>query len=91
MSLVQGHKDTSTEAITDEAYAASPPKGSSGAQYYGIVMLARTAGTMLGLPMMAAFWANGISVGGLALGSPYFLSAAFYVMAHTLLLWHAAY
>lgn len=90
MSLVQSCKDASTEVFKDEAPVALPTS-SSGAQLYGIVMLARTAGTMLGLPLMAASWANGISVGGLVMGSPYFLSAAFYVVAHTLLLWHAAY
>jgi len=49
--------------------------GEANAQDYSIVMLARTTGALFGLPIMTVAWANGIGIGGAALGLPYFLSA----------------
>jgi hypothetical protein len=45
------------------------------AQDYSVVMLTRTVGTFIGIPMMTAAWSNGIGIGGAALGAPYFLSS----------------
>lgn len=42
---------------------------------YSIVMIAKYAGNVIGLPLMTVVWAKGIGTGGAALGSPYFLSA----------------
>jgi hypothetical protein len=44
------------------------------AQDYSIVMFAKTCGSLLGLPLMTLSWANGIGIGGVGLGLPYFLS-----------------
>lgn len=61
--------------------AICPPAGSTETQIYSIVMLVKTIGSLLGAPVMAAFWVNGIRIGGLALGLPYFLSAQCYLLA----------
>jgi hypothetical protein len=45
------------------------------AQDYSIVMLARSMGALIGLPIMTIAWAKGIGIGGAALGLPYFLSS----------------
>jgi hypothetical protein len=49
--------------------------GDADAQDYSIVMLARSMGSLVGLPIMTVAWAKGIGIGGPALGLPYFLSA----------------
>lgn len=48
---------------------------------FSIVMLVKTAGSLLGAPLMAALWVRGIGIGGAALGMPFFVSAACYVIA----------
>jgi hypothetical protein len=48
---------------------------SGNAQDYSIVMLARSMGSLIGLPIMTVAWYQGIGLGGAALGMPYFLSA----------------
>ncbi|KAF7560559.1 hypothetical protein G7046_g3579 [Stylonectria norvegica] len=48
---------------------------------FPIVMLVKTVGSLLGAPTMAALWVRGISVGGVALGMPFFVSAACYLIA----------
>jgi hypothetical protein len=45
------------------------------AQDYSIVMLARSMGGLIGLPLMLVAWYKGIGIGGAALGMPYLLSA----------------
>ncbi|KAF2673543.1 hypothetical protein BT63DRAFT_159691 [Microthyrium microscopicum] len=41
---------------------------------YSIVMILRTLGTCLGLPLMTVAWSQGIHFGGSAMGLPYYLS-----------------
>lgn len=48
---------------------------------FSIVMLFKTLGSLLGAPLMAVLWVQGIGLGGAALGMPYFVSAACYVLA----------
>lgn len=48
---------------------------------FSIVMLVKTIGSLLGAPLMAALWVRGIQLGGAALGLPYLVSAACYVLA----------
>ncbi|KAF2094187.1 MFS general substrate transporter [Rhizodiscina lignyota] len=45
------------------------------AQDYSLAVLSRTFGMLLGVPAMTAIWTKAISVGGAALGLPYFASA----------------
>lgn len=49
--------------------------GDTGTQRYSIVMLTRTTGTVVGIPLMTMAWTKGIRAGGLAMGFPYFVSA----------------
>lgn len=48
---------------------------------FSIVMLVKTLGSLLGAPLMAVLWVRGIGLGGAALGTPYFVSSACYVVA----------
>lgn len=48
---------------------------------FSIVMLVKTLGSLLGAPLMAVLWVQGIGIGGAALGMPYFVSAGCYVLA----------
>ena len=48
---------------------------------FSIVMLVKTLGSLLGAPLMATLWVRGIGLGGVALGLPYFISAACYTGA----------
>ncbi|CAG9948111.1 unnamed protein product [Clonostachys rosea f. rosea IK726] len=48
---------------------------------FSIVMLVKTVGSLLGAPLMAALWVHGITTGGLALGTPYFVSGTCYLIA----------
>ncbi|KAK3937026.1 major facilitator superfamily domain-containing protein [Diplogelasinospora grovesii] len=50
-------------------------------QIFSIVMLVKTVGLLLGAPLMAALWVQGIGVGGAALGLPFFVSAGCYLLA----------
>ena len=45
---------------------------------YSATMMAKYAGNLIGLPIMTALWSQGISLGGSALGLPYFTSAVCY-------------
>ncbi|KAI9170832.1 MFS efflux pump atnC [Paramyrothecium foliicola] len=58
-----------------------PPSSGTETHIYSIVMLIKTVGSLLGAPLMAALWVNGIGIGGVALGFPYFVSAACYMVA----------
>lgn len=55
--------------------------GGTETQVYSIVMLVKTAGSLLGAPLMAGLWIRGIALGGAALGLPYFLSGMCYMLA----------
>ncbi|KAI0003523.1 MFS general substrate transporter [Xylariaceae sp. FL0662B] len=46
---------------------------------FSIVMMVKTLGSLVGAPLMAVLWVRGIVTG--ALGVPYFVSAALYVVA----------
>jgi hypothetical protein len=50
--------------------------GSTNGQDYGLVVLSKTFGVLFGLPVMTLLWTKGIAIGGVALGLPYFGSAA---------------
>lgn len=50
-------------------------------QIFSIVMLVKTLGSLLGAPLMAVLWVRGIGLGGAALGMPYFVSCACYILA----------
>lgn len=59
------------ESVTDEVET----------HLFSIVMLVKTLGSLLGVPLMAVLWVKGIGIGGAALGMPYFVSAACYTVA----------
>lgn len=59
---------------------ASPVPGVE-TQIFSIVMLVKTLGSLLGAPLMAVLWVRGIGLGGAALGMPYFVSCACYIVA----------
>jgi hypothetical protein len=68
--------------------AISPPhtenlEGSSDPEphIFSIVMLVKTAGSLVGAPLMAALWVHGLDIGGAALGMPFFFSAPCYTVA----------
>lgn len=48
---------------------------------FSMVMMVKALGSLLGAPLMAALWVHGIRAGGVALGSPYFVSSACYMLA----------
>ncbi|KAK6078445.1 major facilitator superfamily transporter [Seiridium cupressi] len=48
---------------------------------FALVMMIKTLGSLVGAPLMATLWMRGISLGGAALGVPYFTSAACYALA----------
>ncbi|EFQ35984.1 major facilitator superfamily transporter [Colletotrichum graminicola] len=48
---------------------------------FSIVMMVKTSGSLLGAPLMMVLWVRGISLGGAALGIPYFVSASCYIVA----------
>jgi MFS family permease len=50
-------------------------------QIFSIVMLVKTTGLLVGTPLMATLWVKGIGIGGSALGLPFFVSAATYLVA----------
>lgn len=68
--------------------AVSPPHGKDHGDavnpethIFSIVMLVKTVGSLVGAPTMAMLWVRGIGLGGLALGMPYFVSGACYMVA----------
>ncbi|KIL87654.1 hypothetical protein FAVG1_09364 [Fusarium avenaceum] len=68
--------------------AISPPhtensEGSSDPEphIFSIVMLVKTAGSLVGAPLMAALWVRGLGIGGAAMGMPFFISAPCYTVA----------
>ncbi|EFX02260.1 hypothetical protein CMQ_2309 [Grosmannia clavigera kw1407] len=68
---------TSVAASSTTSAAPTDPE----TQIFAIVMLAKTLGSLIGAPLMAALWVWGITLGGLALGLPYFVSACCYSVA----------
>ncbi|KAK6819508.1 hypothetical protein PG987_015991 [Apiospora arundinis] len=48
---------------------------------FSLVIMVKTLGSLLGAPLMAVLWVHGINTGGAALGTPFFVSAACYVLA----------
>ncbi|WQF76805.1 Putative major facilitator superfamily, MFS transporter superfamily [Colletotrichum destructivum] len=48
---------------------------------FSIVMMVKTSGSLLGAPLMMVLWVRAISLGGAALGIPYFVSASCYLAA----------
>ena len=49
-------------------------------QIFSIVMLVKTLGSLVGAPLMALAWVEGIAVGGAGQGIPFFFSAVFYLV-----------
>ena len=54
-----------------------------GAQLFSIVMLIRTAGSLLGAMIMPTLWVTGLGAGGTGLGLPFLASAVIYAVAST--------
>ncbi|KAK1974549.1 major facilitator superfamily transporter [Colletotrichum cereale] len=52
---------------------------------FSIVTMVKTSGSLFGAPLMMVLWVRGISLGGAALGIPYFVSASCYVVAFAVL------
>ncbi|KAF2476451.1 uncharacterized protein BDR25DRAFT_277581 [Lindgomyces ingoldianus] len=50
-------------------------------QDFSIVMLTKTLGSLVGAPLMAILWVQGIKSGGAGLGLPYFMSGSIYLAA----------
>jgi hypothetical protein len=48
---------------------------------FSIVMLVKTLGSLLGAPLMTVAWVQGITLGSVAFGLPYLVSAACYLAA----------
>ncbi|KAL6916459.1 hypothetical protein FSST1_007954 [Fusarium sambucinum] len=48
---------------------------------FSIVMLVKTAGSLIGAPLMATLWVYGLSLGELSLGMPFFFSSVCYSVA----------
>ncbi|RGP74538.1 hypothetical protein FSPOR_1115 [Fusarium sporotrichioides] len=48
---------------------------------FSIVMLVKTAGSLLGAPLMATLWVYGLSLGEISLGMPFFFSSVGYTVA----------
>ncbi|PTD08272.1 hypothetical protein FCULG_00006194 [Fusarium culmorum] len=48
---------------------------------FSIVMLVKTAGSLLGAPLMATLWVYGLSLGDVSLGMPFFFSSICYTVA----------
>ncbi|KAK8090539.1 MFS general substrate transporter, partial [Apiospora phragmitis] len=48
---------------------------------FSLVVMVKTLGSLLGAPLMAVLWVHGINTEGAALGTPFFVSAACYVLA----------
>jgi hypothetical protein len=42
---------------------------------FGIVMLIKTLGSLVGAPLMTVLWVQAIKLGGVAIGLPYLVSA----------------
>ncbi|KAF5680048.1 hypothetical protein FHETE_592 [Fusarium heterosporum] len=62
---------------TEDMMSSSNPE----AHIFSIVMLVKTAGSLLGAPLMATLWVRGLDLGGAALGMPFFVSGACYTVA----------
>ncbi|GME44491.1 MFS transporter [Neofusicoccum parvum] len=67
------------------AHSPTRHRPSNAQQDYSVVMLVKTAGSLVGAPVMTFAWVRGIGLGGAALGLPYFLSAILYVCAGAVL------
>jgi hypothetical protein len=48
---------------------------------FSIVMLVKTAGSLLGAPLMATLWVYGLGLGGVSFGMPFFFSSVCYTVA----------
>lgn len=48
---------------------------------FSLVMMTKTLGSLVGAPLMAILWITGISIGGVAMGVPYFASGTLYLVA----------
>ncbi|ORY19724.1 hypothetical protein BCR34DRAFT_551574 [Clohesyomyces aquaticus] len=55
--------------------------GDSDVQDFSIVMLTKALGALVGAPLMATLWVQGIKIGGAGLGLPYFVSGSIYLAA----------
>ncbi|KAF1987422.1 MFS general substrate transporter [Aulographum hederae CBS 113979] len=87
MSLVQAPSITGRSVTATAGIEASErdSENDTGAKDYSILMLAKTTGSLIGVPLMTIAWAEGIAFGGLGLGLPYFASAVFYFLGFLVL------
>ncbi|KAJ4387670.1 hypothetical protein N0V93_008267 [Gnomoniopsis smithogilvyi] len=81
LSLLKSPAISSVSSDSIERDGEVVPTGEVETHVFSIVMLVKTAGSLLGAPLMALLWVRGIGLGGAALGMPYFVSCACYVVA----------
>lgn len=77
-------KSPAISSVTGDAIERGVDVASAGeveTHIFSIVMLVKTLGSLLGAPLMAVLWVRGIGLGGAALGMPYFVSCACYIVA----------
>ena len=55
--------------------SVTPNEDRASGRDFSIVIMLRTVGELVGIPLMTASWLKGVSNGGAALGFPYFLSS----------------
>ncbi|KAI0127581.1 major facilitator superfamily transporter [Xylariales sp. AK1849] len=48
---------------------------------FALVMMVKTLGSLVGAPLMPILWVRGITQGGVAIGTPYFVSSGCYALA----------
>ncbi|KAL8352630.1 hypothetical protein RB601_002787 [Gaeumannomyces tritici] len=70
----------------DEENAGDSAVGAAGVEshettVFSVVMLVKTAGSLVGVPIVTSVWIRGIGLGGSSLGLPYLASAALYATA----------
>lgn len=81
LSLLKSPAISSTTSTSIEDGGVVTSTAEAETHIFSIVMLVKTLGSLLGAPLMAVLWVRGIGLGGLALGMPYFVSCACYVVA----------
>lgn len=64
-----------TELLVRAPEVAGEDIGDHKARDFSVAILFKTLGTLLGTPAMTAIWAQGIQLGGAALGLPFLTSA----------------
>ncbi|KAJ4409723.1 hypothetical protein N0V82_009412 [Gnomoniopsis sp. IMI 355080] len=81
LSLLKSPAISSVTGDSIERGGEAASTGEVETHIFSIVMLVKTLGSLLGAPLMAVLWVRGIGLGGAALGMPYFVTCACYIMA----------